>query len=212
MDNNELYKALADAVDCQPTIELSQLDGEDTWGYDEPIEEALTLEDPYDDDCRLLCEEHDREKNYRVGDILMVPNFYAKSGMVRQDPHRVLVITTKHVGDSVVSYQGFLLSSELSKSNINNENFPNNIHIYNYNSILETGRKVEEKDVFIRVDDVVNFRPYNLSDSGTWKGNVSKEFLKFVLECRRNYLRDKTLNKDVVWNVSNHEVSVDEQE
>ena len=168
---------------------------EDTWDYEESLEEALSIISPYDISINILCEDKDRDKNYRPGDILMVPNWSSGRTGHQNSPHRILVITSSTDGE----YSGYILSSKIEKANKYNSKFPNNIYIQDYDTILDIGRKIGSKEVFIRVDDLVSFKASDLSDWGTWKGRVNSKFFDFVEQCRKNYLLDKNMNREITW-------------
>lgn len=177
---------------------LKDICGRHLWEYEESLEEALGIISPYDIDINILCEDKDREKHYIHGDILMVPQWNSERNGKIEFPHRVVVIDSIIEKDRVY-YTGRVLSSQIKSSNKYNKNFPNNIYINNYDTILSSGKTVGGKPVYIDVSDVITFTCNDLSDSGTWKGHVSKEFDKFIEVCIDNYKINKTLNKNVFW-------------
>ena len=118
------------------------------YGWESTLEEDLIESDSIGD-----------YHNYYPGDLVMV-----------NDPirgaHRILIISSFYNGDNN-TFKGYLLSSKVAKSNINNKKFPNNIYIKDYSTILERGPKYH-KEAFIKVDDLVEFTKDNL-ESGSFK-------------------------------------------
>ena len=181
-------------------LTLKDIRGKHLWEYEESIEEALGIISPYDLDINILCEDKDREKKYIAGDILMVPQWNSSKNGRSDLPHRIVVIDSVEKKDKIY-YAGRVLSSQIKNSNKYNDRYPNNIYIDNYDSILSLGRTVGEKSVYINISDVITFTNEDLSDSGTWKGHISKEFELFMQDCISNYEKDKTMNKDIFWKV-----------
>lgn len=158
------------------------------YGWDETLEEALST----------VADEElvgDQKKTFQVGDILMTASFDSH-GQKIMSPHRILVITAKRLSGDVMEYEGYLLSSKVSKSNKYGK-YPNNIYIKDYSTILAKGSPAA-KEAFIRVDDLVRFTSKDLSTSGTWKGSISNEFGEFLYKCIRNYRTGKS-NADMYW-------------
>lgn len=141
--------------------------------------------------------EGDQLKEYEVGDIIMPITAHSPSSNTDVEPHKVLLIQTKDTGeDGIIKYKGFLLSSKVRKSN-KYGGYPNNIYIEDYSSILYRG-KPENKEAFIRVDDIVEFTNQDLDTHGVWKGRVSNAFFNFVNNCYKNYQQGKS-NKYKYW-------------
>lgn len=179
-------------------LTLKDIRGNHLWEYEESLEEALGITSPYDLDINILCEDKDREKKYVTGDILMVPQWNSSENGRIELPHRIVVIDSAEKKDKIY-YTGRVLSSQIKNSNKYNDWYPNNIYIDNYDSILSIGRTVGEKPAYINVSDVVTFTNKDLSDSGTWKGHISKEFEIFIQDCISNYEKDRTLNINIFW-------------
>ena len=178
---------------------IHELGDEYSWDYEESLEDALGITSPYDLDVNILCEDKDNEKKFVAGDILMVPNGSSSVSGRNSRPHRVVVINSVENKDGTTTYSGYVLSSKVEKANKNNEKFPNNIYIKNYDSILKYGKFIGDKEVILKVDEVITFKNIDLSDHGTWKGHVSDEFFDFIMSCAENFKKDKTLNKYVFW-------------
>lgn len=140
---------------------------------------------------------NNREIQYKVGDIIMPTRYFVDGSYVENSPHKILVITSKKINDNKIVYQGFLFSSKTHKSNINNKNYPNNIHIKNYKSISYKGNPLD-KESFIRVDKLITFTNEDLDVSGSWKGSATWDFMRFVQDCMNNY-RSKKDNSSIVW-------------
>ena len=179
-------------------LTLKDIRGKHLWEYEESLEEALGIISPYDLGINILCEDKDREKKYVTGDILMVPQWNSSENGRIELPHRIVVIDSVEKKDKIY-YTGRVLSSQIKNSNKYNDKYPNNIYIGNYDSILSIGRTVGEKPVYINISDIITFTNEDLSDSGTWKGHISKEFERFMHDCISNYEKDKTINKDIFW-------------
>lgn len=171
-----------DESDVISLDEFVKIHGDD-YGWEETLEEALY---DYEEDERLY-ESNDQEKIFNPGDIIMTRNYYSTSSHQkrRDDPHRILLITSKEEEGGKIKYSGFLLSSKVEKANKEGK-YPNNIYIRDYGTILSAGQKVS-MEALIRVDDIVEFTNKDLSNSGTKKGEASKEFIDFVNKCRNNY-------------------------
>lgn len=129
-------------------------------------------------------------KDYEVGDIVMIND--NKVGV-----HRILIISTVTKRGQNKIYRGYLLSSKIDKANINNEKFPNNIYIKNYATILERGNRIN-KEAIIKVDSIKEFDKSSFSNSGTYKGTVTREFLDFVEKCASNY-KNGISNRHMIW-------------
>ena len=167
------YPSLADAI-------------EDT-SYQEYLDESLS---------------GDQVREYEIGDIIFANQFYSPSSkkVVGAPGHRVLVITSKKDDNGIMNYRGFELSSKVNKSNINSH-YVNNLYIKDYSTILAkgTGPSIE---AIIRVDDLVKLNSKDLSPTGTYKGQVSNEFLQFVQKAYNNYRSGRSKdNAKMQWEV-----------
>lgn len=171
-----------DESDVVSLNEFIDMNGDD-YGWEESLEESLY---EYEEDDRLY-ESSDQDKVYEPGDIIMTRNYYSPSShkKMKENPHKILLVTSKQESNGVVYYRGFLLSSKVNKANKEGK-YPNNIYIDNYSSILSSGAN-SNKEAIIRVDDLVQFTNKDLSHSGTKKGEASKEFIEFVKKCYENY-------------------------
>lgn len=177
---------------------LKDIKGTYLWEYEESLEEALSIISPYDININILCEDHDRERQFVPGDILMVPQWHSQVSGVNSSPHRIIVVTSVNQGD-IIAYTGYLLSSQINKANKNNERFPNNIFINNYDTILNTGRLSGNRPAILKVDELITFSNNDLQDMGTWKGHISDEFANFMETCINNFHRDRNLNRSIYW-------------
>lgn len=163
------------------------------WEYDS-LEEAL--EDYIDED--RLDESNDRHRVYEPGDIIMTTAFYSPSSrqVVKNKPHRILIVTSAEKEDGVTHYRGFELSSQVQKSN-KKGGYRNSLYIKNYSTILERGAK-SDKEAMIIVNDLVKFSSRDLSTSGSYKGHASSEFIDFVQQAYNNYKSGKD-NSQMYW-------------
>ena len=181
-------------------LTLKDIKGKYLWEYEESLEESLGIISPYDININILCEDKDREKHYSNGDILMVPQWESSQNGKISSPHRIVVVSSViKSSDGTITYKGRVMSSNIHISNKYNANFPNNIYIDDYDSILSTGRQTGGKSAFINVEDVITFTNNGLNDSGTWKGHISTAFENFLNACVQNCIQDKTKNKNTYW-------------
>lgn len=167
------YPSLADAI-------------EDT-SYQEYLDESLS---------------GDQVREYEIGDIIFANQFYSPSSkkVVGSPGHRVLVITSKKDDNGIMNYRGFELSSKVNKSNIHSQ-YANNLYIKDYSTILAKGTG-PSMEAIIRVDDLVKLNSKDLSPTGTYKGQVSNEFLQFVQKAYNNYRSGRSKdNAKMQWEV-----------
>lgn len=153
------------------------------YGYDYTWES--TLEEDIAESNFEMISESTATKQYSIGDILFIWDKNRKN-------HRIVITNTNNNG----RYEGYLLSSQIQKANINDPKYPNNIFIEHYNTILKIDNGID-KPAFIRVDDLVRFKQSQLS-SGCYKGTVKPEFLKFLNQCIDNY-KNGIDNSKMIW-------------
>lgn len=154
-------------------------DTENTWDYEESLEELLF-------DCDSILEEA-VGRSYtipiRKGDIIMANNGVSdrERGLPVISPHRIFIIedATGEIGNRV--FKGYLISSQVHKANYYNKGFPNNVYIEDYSTILSRGpQKFDE--VFINLSDRYTIEEASMDreSSGLWKGHATQEFIDFV--------------------------------
>ncbi len=144
----------------------------------------------------------DQVREYEIGDIIFANQFYSPSSkrVVGAPGHRVLVITSKKDDNGTMNYRGFELSSKVNKSNLQGQ-YANNLYIKDYSTILAKGTG-PSMEAIIRVDDLVKLNSRDLSPTGTYKGQVSDEFLQFVQRAYSNYKSGRSKdNFNMTWEV-----------
>ena len=154
-------------------------DTENTWDFEESLEELLFEVDG------MLEEAISTDRRYEIvkGDIIMANNGVSQRelGMDIISPHRIFIIedAVGEVGERV--FKGYLLSSQVRKANKNNKNFPNNIYIENYSTILARGA-ANDKEAFLNLSDlyVIEENKMDTSRGGFWKGHATQEFINFI--------------------------------
>jgi hypothetical protein len=153
-------------------------DTENTWEVEESLEELLF-------DCDDLLEETvgaSPAKAIRKGDIIMANNGSSarERGMPIESPHRVFIIEDAEgpVGERI--FKGYLLSSQIRKANYHNKEFPRNLYIQDYSTILARGPALH-KEAFINLSDLYVIEESKMiSDRGMWKGHATQEFISFI--------------------------------
>ena len=154
-------------------------DTENTWDFEESLEELLFEVDG------MLEEAISTDRRYEIvkGDIIMANNGVSQRelGMDIISPHRIFIIedAVGKVGERV--FKGYLLSSQVRKANKNNKNFPNNIYIENYSTILARGA-ANDREAFLNLSDlyVIEESRMDTSKGGFWKGHATQEFIHFI--------------------------------
>ena len=154
-------------------------DTENTWDFEESLEELLFEVDG------MLEEAVNTDRRYEIvkGDIIMANNGVSQRelGMDIISPHRIFIIedAVGKVGERV--FKGYLLSSQVRKANKNNKNFPNNIYIENYSTILARGA-ANDREAFLNLSDlyVIEESRMDTSKGGFWKGHATQEFIHFI--------------------------------
>jgi hypothetical protein len=172
-------------------------DTENTWDFDENLEELLF-------DCDNMLEEA-VGKSYTVpikkGDIIMANNGVSdrEQGLNILSPHRIFIIedATGEIGNRV--FRGYLMSSQVRKANYYNKGFPNNIYIKDYSTILDRGPK-REAEVFINLSDCYTIEEAKMDreSSGLWKGHAKPEFISFIDKAVADIASGKSV-KDTYW-------------
>ena len=154
-------------------------DTENTWDFEESLEELLFEVDG------MLEEAISTDRRYEIvkGDIIMANNGVSQRefGMDIISPHRIFIIedAVGVVGERI--FKGYLLSSQVRKANKNNKNFPNNIYIENYSTILARGA-ANDKEAFLNLSDlyVIEESKMDTSRGSFWKGHATQEFINFI--------------------------------
>lgn len=119
----------------------------------------------------------DIERQYRPGDIVFVNPASNPIGF-----HRFLIVKKTLSSEDVLTYEGFVLSSNINNSNLRNMKYPDNIYIDKYDWILKSGG-YSRKPCYINTRELFTFEPTEFSYSGTYKGTVKPSFMDFVKEC-----------------------------
>ena len=154
-------------------------DTENTWDFEESLEELLFEVDGMLEEAIST----DRQHEIIKGDIIMANNGVSQRelGMDIISPHRIFIIedAVGKVGERL--FKGYLLSSQVRKANKNNKNFPNNIYIENYSTILARGA-AKEGEAFLNLSDlyVIEESRMDISRGGFWKGHATQEFIHFI--------------------------------
>lgn len=138
----------------------------------------------------ILNESHRDKNNIMPGDVVFVQ-------LPNEGDHRILVITKINNNE----FEGCLLSSRIDKANINNKKYPHNIFIRNYNSILDGNENISNRSIIVKTDSLIRFNLDQIeSNSGWFKGRVSKEFFDFISICIENAKNNNISgNKDKTW-------------
>ena len=124
-------------------------------------------------------------KQYDIGDLVML------SPTSEIGPHRLLIVKKYNSGESI-NYEGHILSSKVRNSNKYTLRYPNNIYVNVYDHILVGKyRGVTRKPCYINVGEYFEFSSEEVQGPGTFKGKVTKEFLKFVQDCERRVSNDE---------------------
>lgn len=124
-------------------------------------------------------------KQYDIGDLVML------SPTSEIGPHRLLIVKKYNSGESI-NYEGHILSSKVRNSNKYTLRYPNNIYVNVYDHILVGKyRGVTRKPCYINVGEYFEFSSEEVQGLGTFKGKVTKEFLKFVQDCERRVSNDE---------------------
>ena len=167
-------------------------DTENTWDYEENLEELLF-------DCDSLLEEavgHSYELPIRKGDIIMANNGVStrEHGMNIETPHRLFIIEDAigEVGNRI--FRGYLMSSQVRKANYYNEHFPNNIYINDYSTILARGPE-RTREAFINLSDLYTVEEARMDreHGGLWKGHATQEFISFIDNAARDIKEGKSV-------------------
>ena len=172
------------------------------WDYywESTLEEDL-IEDSYVYRCLVESGElteslSDKEKIYQPWDIIMFNTHDTNPGVAK---HKIVIIDSSSEEDGVVRYGGFVLSSKVEKVNKNSEEYPNNLYIDDYSTILEVPDS-NNKPGILKVDEIWYFTNENLSEHGSWKGHANKEFQQFVRDAYNNYKNGRSeLNATKYW-------------
>lgn len=140
-----------------------------TWDdSDETLEDILywaEFSDPGDDTKSLYFEK---------GDIVMLSEEFSGEGR-----HKLLLITGTLYENSILSYEGYIISQDVPAANIRNREYPKNIYIKNYQTILKTGIKVEREAIIdLAVKIVAGDEDFEIDSP--LKGRCRKVFMGFV--------------------------------
>lgn len=166
-----------------------------TWNVEETLEEQLynvTLEEAI--------------RDYQPGEIIMAKQYKTESGKLLTGAHMIFIVSASSKNtDGSIDYSGYLLSSQIHKANINSR-YVNTIYFDNFNSILDGNvintRNSQTKNTpgIVKVDEIVSCNSNtDLDVSGVLKGIASRDFVNFILQCKRNYETNQQKNKTMMW-------------
>ena len=124
------------------------------------------------------------------GDIVMLDD--NQNGL---SLHRIYIITSLLDPNEGPEYEGFELSSNISKANLNNPKYPYNILIKNYGSILKEGNN-PNKDAIIKIDQRFTFNSDAFVEHRAKKGICSDLFNKFISTVVTKYENGLDISKD----------------
>lgn len=179
------------------TYEDLVADTENTWDLAENLEELLF-------DCDSMLEEavgRSYEIPIRKGDIIMANSGVSdrERGMDILSPHRIFIIedATGEIGNRI--FRGYLMSSQVRKSNYYNKGFPRNIYIKDYSTILARGPG-HEAEAFINLSDCYTIEEAKMDreSGGLWKGHAKPEFINFIDQTIADIANGKSV-KDTYW-------------
>lgn len=192
---SSVYEASLEAMkNCPDEVyyETHKFD-EDMYGEDDIF---WNIEDVFDYYVDLEeADKHQEMKDPKLGDIVVVRNFYSPQSHSQVDNRRHYVIVSRKGEDK---FYGYALSSNEKKANKFNQDNPtyyDSIYIKDTASILYKGN-ISSKPAIINVGDYISFTIDDLEERW-YKGKVSYEFLDFVKNAARNARTGK--NKEVYW-------------
>lgn len=111
---------------------------------------------------------------FERGDIVMLSEEFSGKGR-----HKLLLITGTLYENNILRYEGYIISQDVQAANIRNREYPKNIYIKNYQTILKTGIKVE-REAIISLDDKIVAGDEDFEKDNPLKGHCRKVFMGFV--------------------------------
>ena len=160
----------------------------DEWDdSDESLEDILFWDDELNSDELF---ETWNGMPFEEGDIVMLDD-----GLGGLSKHRLYVITSLLDPNEGPEYEGFEMSSNLSKANLYNPKYPHNILIKNYGSILKKGNN-PDKDVIIKIDQRFTFNSDAFVKYNARKGICTDMFNKFISAVVTKYENGIDTSKD----------------
>lgn len=169
-------------------------DTENTWEYEETLEELLF-------DCDCILEEAMTTSHalpVRKGDIIMANNGVSdrEGGLKVETPHRIFIIEDAIGEPGNRIFRGYLMSSQVRKANYYNEHFPNNIYINDYSTILARGPQ-RDAEAFINLSDLYTIEEARMDTEhgGLWKGHATQEFIDFIEEAINDIREGKSVGQ-----------------
>ena len=126
---------------------------------------------------------------FNTGDIVM-------SSEDSQVPtHRMYIVDDIIDSEEGPEYTCFVMSSNISKANLNNKKYPGNILIKNYGSTISKG-STPPKDIIIKIDYPITIHHDEISDTNARKGVVNDLFKKFISAVYLKYQNGLDTSKD----------------
>lgn len=145
------------------------------WGEDElTLEELLFWNDESDKDEYEYISEGWGGMPFEFGDIVMTNENQGGISI-----HRIYIVNSLIDPDNGPEFEGFEMSSNIRKANINNPRYPQNILIKNYGSILDKGL-APNKDVIIKIDQLFQLDSDSFVERKPLKGRCKELFNKFI--------------------------------
>ena len=177
-----MYQEFFEKLNEVDNVVLSDFVGDEdyTWDdSDESLEDILYWDyilekELYERHNMKYIEEDWKKAPFTKGMVVMLNNKLPGEGL-----HRLYVITQVYDHDGNPLYDGYILSSKINKANLVNPNYPANILIKNYGSILSSGTKVN-KDAIIKLDGRRTVDNTYFEPAGTIKGYCTIDFQTFI--------------------------------
>ena len=168
------------------------------------LEELLFWEDELNSEDIL--EEGWGGMPFEFGDIVMTNE---NQGGI--STHRIYIVNSLIDPDNGPEFEGYELSSNISKANLNNPKYPYNILIKNYGSIIEQG-SAPDKDVIIKIDQLHQLDSDSFVESKPLKGRCKELFNKFINTERLKYENNINTSKDYWDNGIPHVEEIDKND
>ena len=108
--------------------------------------------------------------------------------------HKVYIITSLIDPENGPEFEGFVMSSQVQKANVNNPKYPANILIKNYGSILT--KNSYNKDIIIKIDQRFELDSSNFVAYGALQGQCKEAFKKFLNAVVLKYENGKDTSND----------------
>ena len=126
---------------------------------------------------------------FEYGDIVLLND---ENGGI--SGHKVYIITSLIDPENGPEFEGFVMSSQVQKANVNNPKYPANILIKNYGSILT--KNSYNKDIIIKIDQRFELDSSNFVAYGALQGQCKEAFKKFLNAVVLKYENGKDTSND----------------